>query len=435
MSPEQGKGERLDARSDLYSVGVLLYQLLTGHLPFEAETPVGLVLKHVTEEPKPPRALKASVDPELEAVCLTAMKKRPDDRYPNARAMRTALRAALDVVPSVDSLEAPGRLSLASAETEDALPLDAVRSAMVESGRMEAPPPRTSSDGAVPASVHAPALETPRAGRRVWLGALALAVVGGAVALGSYALSAKESVPREAARDLRDLHSSEPPRAAPAPLPSPSAMPVATASESAPGPPLATHEPPEPPPPVEPVRHFLPPKAPDHHPTAPSFTAAATDTATAEVAAPPPPATTDPPPITAPLPPLSVASAPTAAPPPPAPPPAPAFDPSRATVSIGGVSAIGATDGAVRRGLGGRLSTFGACYRNALARSQTKVEGGAVLHLIADDDGRVISAQARGLPMPEVLRCIEQAAVGFSIAGADTGEPSADISLVFRVAP
>jgi serine/threonine-protein kinase len=95
MSPEQGKGEKLDPRSDLYSVGVILYQLLTGRVPFDAETAIGVVLKHVTEEPVPPRKINPAADPRLEAICLRAMKKRPDDRYANARDMRADLRAIL----------------------------------------------------------------------------------------------------------------------------------------------------------------------------------------------------------------------------------------------------------------------------------------------------------------------------------------------------
>ena len=77
MSPEQGKGERLDARSDLYAVGVILYQMLTGRLPFTAETPIATLLRHVVEEPAPPSSRRAwDVHPGLEAVCLKALAKR-----------------------------------------------------------------------------------------------------------------------------------------------------------------------------------------------------------------------------------------------------------------------------------------------------------------------------------------------------------------------
>jgi eukaryotic-like serine/threonine-protein kinase len=95
MSPEQGKGEALDARSDLYAAGVILYQLLTGRVPFEAENAVGIVLKHVTEEAVPPREIAPAVDPRLEAVCAKAMRKKREDRYQSAREMRQDLRAIL----------------------------------------------------------------------------------------------------------------------------------------------------------------------------------------------------------------------------------------------------------------------------------------------------------------------------------------------------
>jgi serine/threonine protein kinase len=91
MSPEQGKGETLDGRSDLYSVGVILYQLLTGRLPFTAETAVGVLLKHLIEEPVPPSQIQPLADPMLEAVALRAMKKKREERFASAREMRSAL--------------------------------------------------------------------------------------------------------------------------------------------------------------------------------------------------------------------------------------------------------------------------------------------------------------------------------------------------------
>ncbi|MDB4994196.1 MAG: Serine/threonine protein kinase PrkC, regulator of stationary phase [Myxococcaceae bacterium] len=96
MSPEQGRGETLDARSDLYSVGVMLFQLLTGRVPFDAETALGVVLKHVTDEPPRPSELNPATEPRLESICLKAMRKKRDERYQTAREMRADLRGVLD---------------------------------------------------------------------------------------------------------------------------------------------------------------------------------------------------------------------------------------------------------------------------------------------------------------------------------------------------
>jgi len=96
MSPEQARGEKLDARSDLYSVGVILYHLLTGRTPFAAENAIGIALKHVTEPVTPPSATTDDVDAQLEKVCLRSLEKSREARYQSARQMRGDLRTVLE---------------------------------------------------------------------------------------------------------------------------------------------------------------------------------------------------------------------------------------------------------------------------------------------------------------------------------------------------
>ncbi|MBK8218598.1 MAG: serine/threonine protein kinase [Myxococcales bacterium] len=92
MSPEQARGEPLDARSDLYSMGIVLFQMLTSKVPFTSETPIGVVVKQVTDTPPRPSSLRRDVDPRLEDVCLRALEKRPEDRFQSAGEMASALR-------------------------------------------------------------------------------------------------------------------------------------------------------------------------------------------------------------------------------------------------------------------------------------------------------------------------------------------------------
>jgi len=92
MSPEQGQGLELDSRSDLYSLGVLLYEMLTGDVPYKAETPVAVIFKHVADPLPTMENLPAS----LRAVIHTAMAKDPAARYPTATAIAQALEAALE---------------------------------------------------------------------------------------------------------------------------------------------------------------------------------------------------------------------------------------------------------------------------------------------------------------------------------------------------
>jgi len=96
MSPEQVSGEshRVNARSDIYSLGIVAYELLTGRLPFRAGTPGDLRSQILSGEPRPPRTIDDSISPELETVCLKAMSKDPAQRYSTAKDMAVELRKA-----------------------------------------------------------------------------------------------------------------------------------------------------------------------------------------------------------------------------------------------------------------------------------------------------------------------------------------------------
>lgn len=91
LSPEQAKGETVDERSDIYSAGCMLYELLTGKPPFEGENAVSLAYQHVSETPKNPSALAGDIPPEVEQVTMKALAKNADDRYPSASAMEVDL--------------------------------------------------------------------------------------------------------------------------------------------------------------------------------------------------------------------------------------------------------------------------------------------------------------------------------------------------------
>jgi len=99
MSPEQARGQKLDQRSDLYAVGVILYQMMTGRPPFESSSAVEVLHKHLNEEPIPPSRLLGTPPLALEAVCLRALAKDPNNRYATAAEFREELIGANNQVP------------------------------------------------------------------------------------------------------------------------------------------------------------------------------------------------------------------------------------------------------------------------------------------------------------------------------------------------
>ncbi|WP_344263276.1 Stk1 family PASTA domain-containing Ser/Thr kinase [Streptomyces sodiiphilus] len=99
LSPEQAKGEQVDARSDLYSTGCLIYELLTVRPPFVGDSPVAVAYQHVREEPQPPSVYDPEITPDIDAIVLKALTKDPDYRYQSADEMRADIEAYLDGRP------------------------------------------------------------------------------------------------------------------------------------------------------------------------------------------------------------------------------------------------------------------------------------------------------------------------------------------------
>ena len=179
LSPEQAQGHAVGARSDLYSIGIILYEMLTGRVPFQADSAVTIALKQVSEAPVPPSEHNPRVTPELESVVLRALAKEPRERFADADEFIAALDAAASRIPS------PRAIAAAEAAAA-ALPA----AAAVGAGAVAAPPPPAMPPPSDPPTGVYPVRETivpppppPRApiepaGRKRWpwilLGGLAL---------------------------------------------------------------------------------------------------------------------------------------------------------------------------------------------------------------------------------------------------------------------
>jgi len=93
MSPEQAKGHKLDARSDIYSLGAVAYYLLTGRPPFQANGRTAVLIAHARDPVEPPSRVRPRIPEDLERVVLRCLAKRPDQRFPDAEALEQALGA------------------------------------------------------------------------------------------------------------------------------------------------------------------------------------------------------------------------------------------------------------------------------------------------------------------------------------------------------
>lgn len=111
MSPEQGQGAPGDARSDVYALGIILYQLCTGQLPFDADTPYALILKHISAPLPSPHSVRPDLPEAVERVILKALAKNPDDRFQTAGELDAALRAARAPNRAVPPPSRPRKLS------------------------------------------------------------------------------------------------------------------------------------------------------------------------------------------------------------------------------------------------------------------------------------------------------------------------------------
>jgi eukaryotic-like serine/threonine-protein kinase len=175
LSPEQARGAAVDQRSDIYSVGIVLYELLTGRLPFTGETPLEIAMKHLSEVPKPPSEIRPEVPADLDMVVLRALAKDPEDRFQSAEEMERELaRVAGGGGVTAETAEAATAV-LTGAGLVDAAPTIVSRRPVVAPRRED----RYRAD-------YYDYEEPPRRRRPIWPWLLALLLLAGALVAGVF---------------------------------------------------------------------------------------------------------------------------------------------------------------------------------------------------------------------------------------------------------
>ncbi|MGY6023931.1 protein kinase domain-containing protein [Streptomyces spinosirectus] len=163
LSPEQALGRGVDARSDLYSVGIMLFQLVTGRLPFDADSPLAIAYAHVQEEPVAPSSINRALPPAVDALVARALKKNPNERFPSSETMRDeCLRVAASFQAAPPSI-VPGAPAQAGSGVGSAVfpPVD--QSAPAPTGPVQTPYQPTPNPYGAP-SAPSPAYGYPQQG-------------------------------------------------------------------------------------------------------------------------------------------------------------------------------------------------------------------------------------------------------------------------------
>ncbi|MFF4505574.1 Stk1 family PASTA domain-containing Ser/Thr kinase [Streptomyces sp. NPDC001401] len=189
LSPEQAKGEQVDARSDLYSTGCLLYELLTVRPPFVGDSPVAVAYQHVREEAQAPSVFDPEITPEMDAIVLKALVKDPNYRYQSADEMRADIEACLDGQP-VAATAAMG--SVGYGGYPDDQPTTALRA--TDAGATSMLPPMNPDDGGYGYDDRSRRRQKKSNTSTILLVVAGILVLVGAILIGKYAFSGNGGV-------------------------------------------------------------------------------------------------------------------------------------------------------------------------------------------------------------------------------------------------